>query len=99
MDPELLAPYDRLIDVTIEGRRCRVPENNTLLRVLQYLDVDLYPCRLCWNGDCDGCRSVILHPTSGAEVSVKACTTLVKDGMEVRSMPPLAIWPLLKEVE
>jgi predicted molibdopterin-dependent oxidoreductase YjgC len=93
IDPQLLEPYDRLISVTIEGRQLRVPENNSLLRVLQYLDVDLYPCRLCWNGDCDNCRFVYVHPKSGMEATAKACAPVVKEGMVIRRLPALAVWP------
>lgn len=93
MDPQLLEPYDSLVPVTIEGRRYSVPANNTVLRVLQYLDVDLYPCRLCWNGDCDNCRFSYINPLSGAEESAKGCATLVALDLVITRLPAHATWP------
>ena len=83
----------RALNDTVPAALARLPANNTLLRVLQYLDVDLYPCRLCWNGDCDNCRFVFADPDSGEEVSAKGCGTLVCEGMAVRSLPARAVWP------
>jgi hypothetical protein len=94
VDPQLLEPWDRLIPIRITGRTHLVPENNTVLRVLQYLDVDLYPCRLCWNGDCDNCRFTYRDPQNGEEVSAKGCGTVVYEGMEIVSIPVKAVWPV-----
>ena len=38
--PEIFEPYDRLIEVTICGEKKLVPENNSILRCLQYLDME-----------------------------------------------------------
>ena len=37
---EIFEPYDRLIEITLLGEKKLVPENNTILRCLQYLDMD-----------------------------------------------------------
>lgn len=92
-DTSLLDPYDELVTVTIEGRRLDLPGNNNLLRLLQYLGVDLDPCRLCWNGDCDNCRFVFVDPTSGDETTAKGCEAQVVDGMCVVRIPTYAVWP------
>lgn len=36
---DILEPYDRLIEITLVGKKKLVPENNSILRCLQYLDV------------------------------------------------------------
>ena len=38
--PEIFEPYDRLIEITICGEKKLVPENNSILRCLQYLDME-----------------------------------------------------------
>jgi len=94
IDPQLLEPYDELIPVSIEGRVYQVPANNTVLRVLQYLDVDLYPCRLCWNGECDNCRFSYTMPGQDDATSAKACATLIAPGMRIHQVPAKAAWPV-----
>jgi predicted molibdopterin-dependent oxidoreductase YjgC len=93
VDPTLLEPFDKLVQVTIEGRCREVPANNSVLRVLQYLEVDLYPCRLCWNGDCDNCRFTYLDPATGSEVTARGCETGVCPGMQILRIPENAAWP------
>ncbi len=41
MDDALLEPYDKLVQIQILGRRFQVPENNLLLRQMQYLSEDI----------------------------------------------------------
>src|SRR5437867_5474745 len=84
VDPQLLDPYEKLIQVMVEGASYEVPENNSVLRILQYLDVDLYPCRLCWNGECDNCLVTYVDPASGAEQVARGCETVAWPGMEIR---------------
>ena len=93
VDPTLLEPFEKLIPVTVEGKAYEVPANNTVLRVLQCLDVDLYPCRLCWNGDCDNCRVALVDPATGEETTAKGCETTVCPGMNITHIPPSACWP------
>jgi len=92
-DPSLLDPWDHTVTVTIEGRSFELPGNNTLLRLLQYLGVDLAGCRLCWNGDCDNCRFQYTLPDSHDERSDKGCQIEVVDGMCIVRLPEGALWP------
>ena len=92
-DPSLLDPWEKLISVTIEGQRLDLPEKNTVLRLLQYLEVDLYPCRLCWNGECDNCRFTFVDPETHEELSAKSCLTEATDGMNITRIPVYALWP------
>ena len=93
IDPELLDPYQRLIQIRVEGRDYEVPENNSILRMLQYLDVDLYPCRLCWNGECDNCFVTLEDPATLQETTARGCDTVGFDGMTILRIPKDARWP------
>jgi hypothetical protein len=39
-DPDMFEPYDRLIEIEILGKTRSVPENNSILRCLQFLDLE-----------------------------------------------------------
>lgn len=78
----MFAPYERLIEVEILGRKRRVPENNSILRCLQFLQIDtISNADLCWNGDCLNCRVWI--EKDGKEKAVISCRTTVVEGMKV----------------
>lgn len=80
--PEMFAPYERLIEVEILGRKRRVPENNSILRCLQFLQIDtISNADLCWNGECLNCRVWI--EKDGKEKAVISCRTTVVEGMKV----------------
>lgn len=80
--PEMFAPYERLIEVEILGRKRRVPENNSILRCLQFLQIDtISNADLCWNGECLNCRVWI--EKDGKEKAVISCRTTVAEGMKV----------------
>lgn len=79
---EIFEPYERLIDITIEGRAFQVPENNSLLRCLQFLDLEgVSDAELCWNGDCLDCTVTVRN--GDGERSVIACRTIVQTGTEI----------------
>jgi len=80
--PEIFTPFERLVEIEILGRKYRVPENNTILRCLQYLEMDeVSNADLCWNGDCLNCQAWI--DNNGKEKAVIACRTDVTDGMKI----------------
>ena len=82
---EIFEPYERLIDITIEGRIFQVPENNSLLRCLQFLDLDgVSDSELCWNGDCLDCTVTVRNKKK--EKSVIACRSIVQPGIEILSL-------------
>lgn len=81
-DHEIFMPYDRLVTIDICGRSYQVPENNTILRCLQYLDMDgVSDAELCWNGDCLNCQVTV--KTGKAHKRLIACRADVADGMEI----------------
>jgi len=85
--PEMFAPYERLIEIEILGRPRSVPENNSILRCLQFLQMDnISNADLCWNGDCLNCQVWIER--GGKEKAVVACRTTVTEGMRIVRISP-----------
>jgi predicted molibdopterin-dependent oxidoreductase YjgC len=84
---EIFNPFEHLLEVTILGRRVRMPEKNSILRGLQYVNMDgISSSDLCWNGDCLNCR-VKLRNGNGTK-TVIACRTEVSQGMEIVDLAP-----------
>ena len=80
--PEIFEPYEKLIDINICGREAQVPENNSILRCLQFLDMEsVSESELCWNGDCLDCQVWI--KTGNKEKAVISCRTNAEPGMEI----------------
>ncbi|MFN0141434.1 MAG: 2Fe-2S iron-sulfur cluster-binding protein [Pyrinomonadaceae bacterium] len=79
---DVLKPYERLIEIEIRGKRHQVPENNTILRCLQYLDTELISyADLCWNGECINCQVWVQN--GDKEKMVMACSTQATEGMRI----------------
>ena len=87
MESAVLEPYEKLITVTIEGRVYEVPENNTLLRVLQYMNIQLAYTKYCWNGDCRNCAFRYMSRRTGKEVEVLGCQVRLFTGMTLVALP------------
>jgi hypothetical protein len=83
--PDLYEPYGRLIEITILGRVFRVPENNLLLRQMQYVAPDIGSGRYCWNGECRYCE-VEYHGGTGSTLSALACRVKGLEGMKVTKL-------------
>ncbi len=83
----LFRPYDKLVKITLMGREVEVPENNTLLRCLQYLAPESVSYgRFCWNEDCQYCRvSYDLGEQTPTRAAL-ACKLLVEEGMRVKEV-------------
>lgn len=81
-EPEIFEPFDKLITLTICGQPRRVPENNTILRGLQFLEMEAISYgEFCWNGDCLNCKVTIR--IEGKDRTVIACRTNVYPEMEI----------------
>jgi predicted molibdopterin-dependent oxidoreductase YjgC len=80
--PDIFETYEKLIEITVNGRQCMVPEKNSILRCLQFLDMEaVSDSELCWNGDCIGCQVWIRNGEK--ERAVMACRTNADEGMEI----------------
>lgn len=81
-ESEIFEPYERLISVEICGKTRRVPENNSILRCFQFLEMEnISDAELCWNGECLDCTVWI--NADGREKAVIACRTKALEGMEI----------------
>ena len=80
--PDIFAPYDRLIEIEILGKRHSVPENNSLLRCFQFLAMEnISYGDFCWNGECLNCQ--VWLQQGEKEKAVMACRTMVAENMNI----------------
>jgi NADH dehydrogenase/NADH:ubiquinone oxidoreductase subunit G len=81
-EPDLFEPFDKLIEIDVMGRRFEVPENNTIMRCLQYIRLDAVSYgEFCWNGECLNCQVWIRY--GDKEKPVLACRTNAFENMEI----------------
>lgn len=79
---EIFEPFDRLVKINLLGVAREVPENNSILRGLQFLDMETISYGdFCWNGECINCQVWIKN--GDREKAVIACRTNVEEGMEI----------------
>ena len=85
----IFAPYARLVRITVLGQECEVPENNTLLRGLQYLAPEPVAMgRFCWNEECQYCR-VAFDCGEGTPSRIGlACKLQTQEGLQVTEITP-----------
>jgi hypothetical protein len=82
MDPSLLEPYQKLIRIVVLGRAFDVPENNLLLRQMQFVAEDIGYGKYCWNAECRYCE--ISYTRDGSpEQHALACRVKGLAGMVV----------------
>jgi hypothetical protein len=83
----LFSPYSRLIKITLLDRVVEVPENNVLLRCLQYLAPEpISYGRFCWNEDCQYCRVSYDMGDGTKERAAISCKLMVEEGMRVKEV-------------
>ncbi len=87
MESAVLEPYEKLITITINGRIYQVPENNSLLRILQFMNLELAFSKYCWNGDCRNCAFRYVSRKSGKEVEALGCQMRCFPDMVIRKLP------------
>ena len=80
-------PYEKLIRIVVLGREFEVPENNLLLRQLQFVAEDIGSGRYCWNGECRYCE-VTYRLKGGPEAFALACRLKGQEGMELVRVAP-----------
>ncbi len=80
----LFRPYEKLVDITIRGKRFSVPENQILLRAFQYLCPDTIPYgRYCWNEECQYCRVSLKRAGGEKMTQALSCKLMAEEGLEV----------------
>jgi hypothetical protein len=85
---DLLETYSRLVRIVILGRVFDVPENNLLLRQMQYISADIGSGRYCWNGECRYCEIQYRRPGDPADLPALACRVKGQAGMEITKAAP-----------
>ena len=91
----LYRPYEKLIQITIQGKPFAVPENNMLLRCFQFLAPDTIPYgRYCWNEDCQYCRVSVRRPGGEKVQQALSCKMVVEEGMEIYELSTELAWNL-----
>jgi hypothetical protein len=53
---DVYEPFSKLIRLVILGRVFQVPENNLVLRQMQYVAPDIGMGKYCWNAECRYCE-------------------------------------------
>ena len=79
---DLLEPWQKLIRVVILGKVFEVPENNLLLRQMQYVAPDIGSGRYCWNAECRYCE-IDYTRGQGPATPALACRIKGLEGMRV----------------
>jgi hypothetical protein len=79
---DVYEPYERLIRIVVLGRAFEVPEDNLLLRQLQFVAPDIGYGRYCWNGECRYCE-IKYRIGEGPEYSALACRITGREDMVV----------------
>lgn len=75
-------PFERLVEIEIEGEKRQVPENNSLLRCFQFLSVETVSYGdFCWNGDCLNCKVSVKKEDKQKDVI--SCRTKVEENMKI----------------
>jgi len=91
----IFRPYKQFITISIGGRKFRVPENQMLLRVFQYLAPETIPYgRYCWNEECQYCRVGIQRPGDERQSQALSCKLIAEDGLEVLELSTELAWNL-----
>jgi hypothetical protein len=82
---DIFEPFERLVEIEVLGCKYSVPENNTILRGFQYLDMEtISEGEFCWNGECLNCQVWIKN--GDKEKAAMSCRTTVVEGMQIVRM-------------
>ncbi len=80
---DLFEPYEKLVPICILGKLFEVPENNLLLRQMQYVAPDIGAGRYCWNGECRYCEVQYRRERDDIEQPALACRVKGQEGMRI----------------
>jgi hypothetical protein len=78
--------YEKLIRIVVLGREFQVPEDNLLLRQLQFVSEDIGMGRYCWNGECRYCEIQYRRGDDGSDTFALACRIKGIEGMQVTKL-------------
>jgi hypothetical protein len=86
---EVFRPYERLVEITIQGKTFLVPERNSLLRAFQFISPETIPYgRFCWNQECQYCRVNCQLSDDDQARPILSCKFIVSEGMNISELAP-----------
>src|ERR1700728_3943751 len=86
---EVFRPYERLVEITIQGKTFLVPERNSLLRAFQFISPETIPYgRFCWNQECQYCRVNCKLSDDDQARPILSCKFIVSEGMNISNLAP-----------
>jgi len=92
---EPFRPYEKLVEITVFGKKFQVPERNSLLRCFQFISPETIPYgRFCWNQDCQYCRVTCQLPDEDEPHEMLSCKFIVMPGMEIMEISQELKWCL-----
>src|SRR5438876_9940820 len=92
---EPFRPYEKLVEITVFGKKFQVPERNSLLRCFQFISPETIPYgRFCWNQDCQYCRVTCQLPDEDEPHEMLSCKFIVMPGMEITELSQELKWCL-----
>src|SRR6267154_2644121 len=92
---EPFRPYEKLVEITVFGKKFQVPERNSLLKCFQFISPETIPYgRFCWNQDCQYCRVTCQLPDEDEPHEMLSCKFIVMPGMEITEMSQELKWCL-----
>ncbi|MCK6551542.1 hypothetical protein L6R52_37255 [Myxococcota bacterium] len=91
-DLELFGPYRALYRIEIEGHAHLVPEDNVVLRCMQYVEMYTRTVRMpwrdyCWNNTVGCCEMTYRDGPGAPEKKGRACIVAAKPGMQIVRLP------------
>jgi predicted molibdopterin-dependent oxidoreductase YjgC len=94
LDLSMFEPFTKLVRIQIEGKSFEVPENNILLRGVQYIVHDnVVPGKFCWNNECGNCESTVKTTADPEGRRLRGCQTIAQEGMALNNLTPeLKYW-------
>ncbi len=88
-------PFERMVEITILGKKFQVPEKNSVLRCFQYISPETIPYgRFCWNQECQYCRVQCQLPDDDQPRDMISCKFLVMRGMNITQLSQELQWCL-----
>ena len=97
---EPFRPYEKLVEISVFGKKFQVPERNSLLRCFQFISPETIPYgRFCWNQDCQYCRVTGKLDDEEKAHELLSCKFLVSAGMEITEISPELKYCLQKKLD
>jgi hypothetical protein len=85
---DLFEPYEKLVRIVVLGRVFEVPENNLLLRQLQFVCEDIGTGKYCWNAECRYCEIEYCRTGDAASTPALSCRIKGFEDIQVTKIAP-----------